>query len=315
MHRIRVPLPFAMEPLNAWLVDSGDGWVLIDTGMQIPSSWSALDRGITDAGIAWTDVRHIVITHMHPDHVGLVLRAKEASGAPVYMHHLDADLLSEFADPQRAEYWNGVALELAGSPPDKIGPVNAAFHMLTVKFPSLVPDVLLRGGERIGGLEVIWSPGHSPGHVCLFNRERKLLFSGDHILETTSPNIGWLPEGDPLGDYLASLRSLIDLDVDVVYPGHGEPMRGHRDWIENAVAHHQERLRQIAEFCAERPLTAHELSTRLWKRELDPINYRFAIFEVLAHQIHATVAESTATVAGLQPAHSRAERAAESHVK
>jgi glyoxylase-like metal-dependent hydrolase (beta-lactamase superfamily II) len=289
-----------MDPLNAWLVDSGDGWVLIDTGMQIPSSWNALDRGVRDAGVAWEDVRHIVITHMHPDHVGLVLRAREASGAPVLMHGLDADLLNQFAVPERAEHWNGVALGLAGSPPDKIGPVNAAFHMLTVKFPSLAPDRVLQGGERIGRLEVIWTPGHSPGHVCLFDRERKLLFGGDHILETTSPNIGWLPDGDPLGDYLESLRSLVDLDIDVVLPGHGGEITDHRAWIAGALAHHAERLERIAEFCAERPLTAHELSTRLWQRELDPINYRFAIFEVLAHQIHAAVLESTDAASGVK---------------
>ena len=287
VHRIRVPLPFAMEPLNAWLADSGDGWVLIDTGMQIPSSWNALERGVRDAGVAWRDVRHIVITHMHPDHVGLVLKAREASGAPVSMHGLDAGLLREFAVPERAEHWNGVALKLAGSPPDKIGPVNAAFHMLTVKFPLLAPDRLLRGGERIGRFEVIWTPGHSPGHVCLHDRERKLLFSGDHILQTTSPNIGWLPDGDPLGDYLASLRSLLDLDVETVLPGHGEAISEHRAWIRGTLAHHQDRLDRIAEFSAERPLTAHELSTKLWPRELDPIHYRFAIFEVLAHLVHA----------------------------
>lgn len=275
-----------MDPLNAWLVDSGDGWVLIDAGMHTEAGWRALDRAVSDTGVAWSDVRTLLITHMHPDHVGLAPHVKRASESVVGMHARDAELLKEFARPGTAERWNGIALELAGSPPEMLGPVNAAFHLLTVKFPDLDPELALAGGERFGRLEAIWSPGHSPGHICLIDRGRKLLFSGDHILETASPNIGWLPEGDPLGDYLTSLQAIAALDIDLVLPGHGDPIRDHRAWISSTIAHHKERLERIAEMMAERPHTAHEISLRLWKRELDPIHYRFAIFEVLAHMVH-----------------------------
>jgi glyoxylase-like metal-dependent hydrolase (beta-lactamase superfamily II) len=285
-HQLRIPLPFAMDPLNAWLVDSGDGWVLIDSGMHTNAGRRALDRAVADTGVPWSDVRTVIFTHMHPDHVGLAPYVKQASGAIAGMHALDADLLREFAKPETAPHWNGVAMDLAGSPAELKGPVNAAFQLLTVKFPELELELDLKGGERLGGLEVLWAPGHSPGHICLIDREKKMLFSGDHILETASPNIGWLPEGDPLLDYLASLRCIAPMDIDLVLPGHGEPMRTHREWIDGAVAHHLERLEKIQDMIRQRPHTAHEISLGLWKRELEPIHYRFAIFEVLAHLVY-----------------------------
>lgn len=275
-----------MEPLNAWLADTGDGWLLLDTGMPIASCWKALRRGIEDAGVAWSDIRTVVISHMHPDHVGLAMDAREASGAPIAMHWRDQELLNEFSTTERAEHWNGVALRLAGSPAESIPKVNAAFHLLTVKFPSFAAELPLRGSERFGPWEVIWTPGHSPGHVCLFDRERRALLSGDHILETASPNISWLPDGNPLEAYFGALRELGKLEIDVVLPGHGEPIHQHRSWIERTVAHHEQRLERIQELCAEQPLTAHEITIRLWGEDLPPIHYRFAIFEVLAHLIY-----------------------------
>jgi glyoxylase-like metal-dependent hydrolase (beta-lactamase superfamily II) len=285
IYQLKIPLPFAMEPLNAWLVDSGDGWVLIDSGMHTAACWNALQREVSATGVDWRDIQTLLITHMHPDHVGLAPHVKQASGAAIAMHRLDASLLHDLAKPETAEHWNGVALRLAGSAADLAGPVNAAFHLLTVKFPDLSPDLLLEGGERFGGLETLWTPGHSPGHLSFFDRKRKLLFSGDHILQTTSPNIGWLPNGDPLADYLASLEQLAAQEVDFVLPGHGDPLANHQEWIRGATRHHQERLSRIEQILAE-PASAHDIAGLLWNRALDPIHYRFAIFEVLAHLVH-----------------------------
>jgi glyoxylase-like metal-dependent hydrolase (beta-lactamase superfamily II) len=275
-----------MEALNAWLVDSGDGWVLIDSGMQTAAGWNALQREVAETGVDWRDIGTLLLTHMHPDHVGLAPKVQEASGAAIAMHVRDAELLRDFATPGTAEHWNGVALDLAGSPPELAGPVNAAFHLLTVKFPDLVPDLPLQGGERFGRLEAVLTPGHSPGHLCFLDRDRKILFSGDHILETTSPNIGWLPGENPLENYLASLAALAGREIELVLPGHGDPVHDHRAWIERTTIHHVDRLAQICTIVEERPATAHQITARIWARPLDPIHYRFAIFEVLAHLIY-----------------------------
>jgi glyoxylase-like metal-dependent hydrolase (beta-lactamase superfamily II) len=285
VYQLKVPLPFAMESLNAWLVDSGDGWVLIDCGMHTAAAWNALQREVAATGVAWRDIRTLLITHMHPDHVGLAIQVKQVSDAAVAMHRSDAKLLQEFGNPERAEYWNRTALDWAGSPPGLIGPVNAAFHLLTVKFPDLTPDRLLEGSELFGRLEAILTPGHSPGHLCFLDRERKMLFSGDHILETTSPNIGWLPDQNPLADYLKSLDEISRLDIEFVLPGHGDPLSGHREWVQRTTAHHVERLARIHQIAARQPATAHDIVRQLWERTLDAIHYRFAVFEVLAHLV------------------------------
>jgi glyoxylase-like metal-dependent hydrolase (beta-lactamase superfamily II) len=183
-----------MEALNAWLVDSGDGWVLIDCGMHTTAGWAALQREVAAAGVEWNRVRSLLITHMHPDHVGLAEQVKQISGAQVAMHWRDAELLREFVKPETAEHWNRVALELAGSPAEMLGPVNAAFHLLTVKFPDLTPDLLLEGSERFGCLEAMLTPGHSPGHLCFFRSRPKAAIqrrsnSGNHFAEY------WLASG------------------------------------------------------------------------------------------------------------------------
>jgi glyoxylase-like metal-dependent hydrolase (beta-lactamase superfamily II) len=286
IYRLKVPLPFAMEALNAWLVDSGDGWVLIDCGMHTAAAWAALQFEIAAAGVAWSDIRTVLITHMHPDHVGLAPQVKQASEATVAMHRRDAELLREFARPDTAEHWNGVALDLAGSPAALAGPVNAAFHLLTVKFPDFAPDLLLEGTERFGCLEAMLTPGHSPGHLCFLDHDRSLFFSGDHILETTSPNIGWLPDENPLAGYLRSLDEISKLEIQFVLPGHGEPLAGHREWIQRTTRHHMERLALIHQIVTRQAATAHQIAGRIWERALDPIHYRFAIFEVLAHLVY-----------------------------
>jgi glyoxylase-like metal-dependent hydrolase (beta-lactamase superfamily II) len=149
---------------------------------------------------------------------------------------------------------------------------------------------LFAGGEQLetalGPLEVVWTSGHSPGHICLYSRERKLLFSGDQILENITPNIAWHPGRDMLAEFLDSLAALALLDIDLILPSHGEPFSGHRAWISETVGHHQERCDEILNLLVESPRTAHQLVGQMWRRELSPINHHFAIFEVLAHLEH-----------------------------
>ena len=287
VHRIQLPLPFELEAISLYLVRVDDGHLLIDCGMDTPQSFAALEGAIHEIGITWSDIRTIVLTHMHPDHIGLSHRVRTLSGAPVLMHETEAQHLGSLEDEGRRLPYLHAAYTRGGVPAEMQSKMDQHFAFLRENLHNVAPDRLLRDGEQIasaiGPLEVICTPGHSPGHICLYAAERKVLFSGDHILNGITPNISWHPGTDALGDYLASLERVGRLEVEHIFPAHGEPFSGHRAWIRDTVAHHARRCDEIDRAIADGATTAHEIVGHLWPRPLEPIHHHFAVFEVLAH--------------------------------
>jgi glyoxylase-like metal-dependent hydrolase (beta-lactamase superfamily II) len=120
----------------------------------------------------------------------------------------------------------------------------------------------------------------------LHSPEQKLFFSGDQILPGITPNVAWHPGRDMLGEFLDSLLRLTELEIDLIFPGHGEPFSGHRTWIQETIEHHRERCDEIFGLVQQSPRTVHSMVADLWRKTLSPINHHFAIFEVLAHLEH-----------------------------
>ena len=114
-------------------------------------------------------------------------------------------------------------------------------------------------------------------------RERRVLFSGDQMLEDISPNIGWHEDRDPLGEFLASLDALARLEIELILPSHGAPFSGHREWIRKTIEHHADRCARILKLLESTPKSAADVADQLWERPFTPFHYRFAVFEVLAH--------------------------------
>jgi len=261
--------------------------MLVDCGMETQACFQALSLAIAEAGIAWADIGEILLTHVHPDHMGLAPRLLKLTGAKLWVHAHDAEFLGELAESKQYRVWATSVLRRAGVPAETISQIEAASQHIQKSFQRLEPDLLLTGGEKldatVGELEVLWTPGHSPGHVCLYGRERRVLFSGDQMLELISPNIGWHPERDPLNEYLNSLQELSQLEIDLILPSHGAPFSGHRKWIRRTVEHHEDRCSRILSLLDATPRVAAELVGGLWDRPLAPLDCRFAVFEVLAH--------------------------------
>ena len=306
LYQITLPLPFELEQVNVHLSRLENGWMLHDTGFSSTRSFDLLEASLRELNIDWHQIKLLLLTHLHPDHVGLAERVAALARPQIVMHEKEAQYLNEMIEAGRPAWFDPLHV-LGGTPPDQLADVDQEFLGMRRKLRRIDPDIPLKGGETLtsayGPLEVIWTPGHSPGHVCLYARDRKLLFSGDTILRDITPNIAWLPGHDTLGEYLDSLQTLSPYEIDRILPSHGMPFDGHREWIAETTAHHEERCQQILKG-ADEYHTAHELIASVWSREFSLFHYHFAIGEVLAHLVYL---ESTGRVMRRETATGAAE--------
>lgn len=277
VERIRLAMPFGPPEVNAYLVRDGAAWTLVDTGM-VPCAEM-------DAALAGKRVTRILITHLHTDHSACAAALRERLQAPVAMHAEDTRLLRRIKSGAAARDLHE-ALVRGGAPAPAIDRIVASHQRLLDTFPDLTPDEELRDGQRIGELEVIHTPGHAPGHVCLYHRGGNVLLSGDHVLERITPHIGWLPGHDALGGFLRSLHRLQELPDPGILPGHGEPFTGLERWIARARRHHAKRCASIDKHMQAGARTTAALVERMWQGTLRPLDYMLAFTEVLAHLAH-----------------------------
>lgn len=292
-----IPVPIPRNPLRYVIVhalERPDGIAIIDAGWDTPEAWDALVSGIATAGYGVADVKDILVTHMHADHYGLAGRVREESGARILMHPADADLLhSRYVEPELLMEGIGQMLVEAGVSPSEADELANA-SMGVRRYVSVAePDLLVEDGDRVDvpgwDLVAIWTPGHSPGHLCFYERERKLAFTGDHVLPRITPNVSLQPQRrDPLADYLDSLRKVRDLEAVEVLPAHEYRFRGLDIRVDELVAHHQARLDEIAQVIDLSPgSTCWEIAPRLtWSRsweETQGFLRRAATGETFAH--------------------------------
>ncbi|MFN0166921.1 MAG: MBL fold metallo-hydrolase [Bryobacteraceae bacterium] len=285
--QVELPLPFAFGSVNAYLVRLTDGFLLVDCGMDTDPCREAWEAFLRRQRIRWRDIRTVVVTHMHPDHCGLAPKIIEWSGASLWMHAEESQLLDEVTLSDKRQEWVQTTLEMAGSPPEMRGKVKASFAALKRALQPLKPDVLLWGGEALtaasGVVEILSTRGHSRGHLMLYHRSSRCLIAGDQMLEYTTPNIPWEADHDALREYLRSLDHIARYEIDRILPGHGAAFQGQHAWIEAARRHHMGRCDRILDLLGHGAASAHSLVARLWPRSLAPLDYRFAAFEVLAH--------------------------------
>jgi len=309
---ISVPIPD--NPLGytlVYVVDTDRGPVLIDTGWDDPASWDTLAEGVEACGTSVAEIHGVVITHHHPDHHGLSGRVREASGAWIAMHAADAAIVRRTREnrPERWFAYMAAKLEASGAPEEHVAPLREAGT--SVRRPSALPgfspalpdreivpgELLTLPGRR---LRAIWTPGHTPGHVCLHLEEdhpdrlpgRGRLFSGDHLLPRITPHIGLYEDPDdatvtdPLGDYLDSLERVGRLEPAEVLPAHQHAFADAPARVRELLAHHEERLTGLLALLST-PLTPWQLAERMeWNRPWDQIPYgsrNIAVSEAEAH--------------------------------
>ena len=285
-------MPFELRHVNVFLLRDGQGFTLIDTGLQTDESRQTLHQKLEGLRIPVKSIDRILITHIHPDHFGLAGELREQAEAELVIHRLEVALMEpRYARAEDLVHDVADWLSKNGVPPAEAEFLKSA-SMAAREFVKVVePDTLLEGAERLslGGaeLEVIWTPGHSPGHCCFYWPERRVLFSGDHLLPKISPNIGLHPQSgaDPLDDYLQSLTRIEQLEVDLVLPAHGDPFQDHRQRIHAIREHHEQRKRDLLDFATDGARSGWQLAGELFHgiRDRNVFQQRLALQETLAH--------------------------------
>ena len=293
---LRVPIPD--NPLGYTLIyvlRTNTGVLLIDAGWDCDEAWEALETGLAHCGYLMSDVQATLITHAHPDHIGLALRVRNASGCRVFMG--EDERVDEACYGGDALHERLLFLKSQGVPDREIEDfsasiVSAPFPPQHWKADTMVMDglsIVVDGAE----LTAIATPGHTNGHMCYLDRTRKFLFTGDHLLTTITPNIStFLLDGsDPLGDYLSSIAKIDCYDVARVMPGHQTPFSEFNERTRIASLHHETRLRELENIVR---ITQGASTWQLcelvpWSKPLShfaPFMRYSALGETLAHLVH-----------------------------
>jgi glyoxylase-like metal-dependent hydrolase (beta-lactamase superfamily II) len=290
--QIRLPMTGnPMRYINGYLLEDDGGPTLIDCGWKGDDVLAALEQGLELAGYTLRDVRRLLITHFHFDHYGLA-GTLVAKGVPeLGMHARDWDFLvarkeRRGEDDRIVDAWlerNGLRVE-----PDD----DDDWYR---RFDYVQPTRLLDDGERVGRLRAMWTPGHSPGHLCFVDTVSGRTFTGDHVLDPVTPHVGmWHESGrDAMGEYVASLRAVGALETSGALPAHGEAFPDLARRVDELLAHEAAREADALRALGEGPLTAAQVAATLrWRRRGDRFDQlpaghqQFAVAETLAHLEH-----------------------------
>lgn len=310
---IAVPIPDT--PLGFTLVyvfGTPAGPVLVDTGWDADVAWQALVDRLRETGHAVGDVYGALITHAHPDHHGLSARLRAASDAWIAMHLADAELVTHMRDSP--DYWAQQSADVmlhAGADEWDLAELPHPDDFPVFPTPS-PPTRLIEDGALadVPGWQVqaVWTPGHTPGHLCFLVAEPRLLLSGDHVLPRITPNIGLYDEAldrDPLGDYLQSLAALRGLGVDAVLPAHLHRLTDLDQRLTELTDHHEERLAAIEKLLQDGPRSMWEIAASMaWHggwATLTAFTKRLALSEALAHLRFLERRDRVERIAGIFP--------------
>jgi glyoxylase-like metal-dependent hydrolase (beta-lactamase superfamily II) len=290
LYQLTIPMPFRLNHVHVYLLEADDGFILIDTGMNTAEAFAGLKRKLGQLGLDFNAITQIVITHFHSDHCGQAARIQAFGGAQVVMGATErATLEMVQAGPtnEREEQFLR-----HGLPPEQAKQHAAVLPYLKSLSSPFEVDVQIGDGHTLVAkrrrLEAFITPGHTPGHVCLFLPEEKLLFSGDHILQKITPNISLHSYSgpDPLGDYLNSLRATLTLGVERLLPSHGQVVDDPETRIDELLQHHDRRLQGCLEALDSTPTTAYAVSLQVFGTALDSFGRWMALGETLSHLGH-----------------------------
>lgn len=273
--RISLPTPFPVGPVNVFLVKD-EAPLLIDAACRMPHAYERLVSRLRENGLRVSDIRRVLLTHGHLDHVGLLSEIVAESGAEVYAH--------PYVIEQYRSYEEGIdenhqflaeMMHRFGVPGEKVALVAASRSGLKDLAAQVDIQHAVMDGDTVAGFEAYHVPGHSATDTLYYDPRRRIAFVGDHLLRNISPNplLRKPREGEArvksLLEYKHSLRRTYKLDIDLCYPGHGEPFGNHRRIIEDLLQRHDRRTAAILALLgnpARHALTPYEVALKLFPK-------------------------------------------------
>ena len=290
---LRMPLPLALGHINLWLLEDDDGWAIVDTGVDVDESRQIWQKTFADV-MANKPAKRVLVTHLHPDHVGCAGWLTEHFDAPLWMSREEYLLCRVLvADTGRSTPKEGDRFYMAaGFAPEQMQHYHNMFGMFG-RYVTQLPEsfVRMKDGDRLrigdNEWEIIVGRGHSPEHACLYCSELNIVISGDQLLPTISSNVSVYPTeplADPLADWLDSLGKMKDrIAPDVlVLPAHGKPFRGAHVRLDDLIAEHADCLAKLEATCNE-PRRAIDVFPALFKSEVNKHKLILATGESVAH--------------------------------
>jgi glyoxylase-like metal-dependent hydrolase (beta-lactamase superfamily II) len=296
---LRLPIPFEDGLVNVFLFSDGEEVDLLDCGMNSDDSLAAIHEAV--AAVGGKRLRRLVVTHIHPDHYGAAGALAGEGLADLYIHRLEVPLVHpRYVELEQLVKEVRTYLLVNGVPEDEVEILSNSQRALSEVVKTAEPAVQLDGAEllQMGRrlVRVEWTPGHSPGHLCLYDLEDRLLFAGDHMLPDLSPNIGLHPQStpDPLHEYLEGLRRLAGYGPALILPSHGRPFSDAPARVKVLEAHHRRRLEQIVGIVGQGHDSAWRVALQLWGPRENLYEKRLALQEALAH-LQALAVEARVT--------------------
>jgi glyoxylase-like metal-dependent hydrolase (beta-lactamase superfamily II) len=294
-----IPVPIPSSPLRyvlSYLIEHRSGFVMVDTGWDHAEGDRVLRAGLETAGIPLTAITAILISHVHPDHHGLSRAIAADSGAWIGMHQREDQFLTGHADTGAIRDGVDQFLRWAGAPAEYRAEAAGRRGAMS-RGPMARADKLIGHGELIDApgltLRAVWTPGHSPGHLCFHDETHDLLLTGDHVLPRITPNISAYDlTSSPLEDYLASLASLRGMQPGEVLPAHEYRFADLDSRLEDLAEHHEERVAEISRVLGKEPggqpawaVAAQVTWSRPWS-QMAGFPLQAALGEVVAHLRH-----------------------------
>jgi glyoxylase-like metal-dependent hydrolase (beta-lactamase superfamily II) len=270
VYQLKIPIPD--NPLgntNVYLMRDKNGCTLVDTGWPTQETLDVLIRELGTIAVSLQDITSIVITHDHRDHFGLAGKIKELSNAQIIMHDTEAYYIKEERRRIATQTW-GDWLSANGLPEeDRLALRNRNWGEGDDYKWRVEPDRTVQDGDKLaigcGDIEVIWTPGHSLEHICLYDQARKILFSGDHMLPVITPHVGSDPNSatNPLGNYIDSLKKIEQHDVDLILPGHEHVFKNIGERVQQILEHHEQRVEDLLNVLGSEEKAAYQIASKM----------------------------------------------------